>query len=535
MCFQCTKLYRPFMSNPFCDVGPELVALIQEWGHNNTPQDPQSADALRDRIATENLYWEQKPNASCPFMEKPTRWVDCGGCKLLHPTMAFSPTEQCKDSKSRVCIGWEGAVRLCEHRTISWNDILLRIRAARGRGPRSWDRVLKAMRKIEFVCEDESHLFPCRFDRSSSNPDGHDAADDRYPWYEPSFPRAKLVVVNQVGDPRKLRLSLKMTWRPHSGTLQWPLKEKVQQLQTDVAGVRDVSEFFGQRGARFIVPERIPGSPPEMLCFDPNTCGCLRYETGREPEGVREEGESAVTLGQRPKCGNEAIWTLHKQVAHQLQTRHYYTFEQDGRNTSKIEIFQCRNPDNKKKNKKQKASTSRCCTVTCYERNIFVGKITYKEFCRPYRMLQDGPNHEWFHAVDRDSYERATNVPRGNAYTYIRPSCDQKDCTRYYRLPTACGDVEATKRTDFLSLPSDKPPPGDAGVKEHGWVIPRIEWRIRNAVKLYRQYGRETLYALCLWVSVRRLRRSLDIILSVLFVIKVWGLYWESRTGHEKT
>ena len=42
-----------------------------------------------------------------------------------------------------------------------------------------------------------------------------------------------------------------------------------------------------RRGAgEFIAPQAAPGALPEMRCFGPNNCGCVKYE-GRYPADAR--------------------------------------------------------------------------------------------------------------------------------------------------------------------------------------------------------------------------------------------------------
>jgi hypothetical protein len=47
----------------------------------------------------------------------------CGGCKRHHPTILFSVGQRWNTDEQRVCIGREGHVRVCQHKTLSWSDV----------------------------------------------------------------------------------------------------------------------------------------------------------------------------------------------------------------------------------------------------------------------------------------------------------------------------------------------------------------------------------------------------------------------------
>lgn len=46
----------------------------------------------------------------------------CSGCQTRHPAFLFSHPERQKKDDERVCIGRQGHIRLCAHRTISYED-----------------------------------------------------------------------------------------------------------------------------------------------------------------------------------------------------------------------------------------------------------------------------------------------------------------------------------------------------------------------------------------------------------------------------
>jgi hypothetical protein len=51
------------------------------------------------------------------------RPLHCSGCARNHPTVLFSISQRKKDDNQRICIGREGHVRICAHKTVSWSDV----------------------------------------------------------------------------------------------------------------------------------------------------------------------------------------------------------------------------------------------------------------------------------------------------------------------------------------------------------------------------------------------------------------------------
>lgn len=47
----------------------------------------------------------------------------CSGCQRHHPRLLFSAKERCKESSERICIGRQGFIRICPHKTIRWADV----------------------------------------------------------------------------------------------------------------------------------------------------------------------------------------------------------------------------------------------------------------------------------------------------------------------------------------------------------------------------------------------------------------------------
>lgn len=47
----------------------------------------------------------------------------CSGCEVFHPRFLFTVDQRTKASSNRVCIGRQGYIRACPHRSIFWSDI----------------------------------------------------------------------------------------------------------------------------------------------------------------------------------------------------------------------------------------------------------------------------------------------------------------------------------------------------------------------------------------------------------------------------
>lgn len=89
-------------------------------------------------------------------MEDLTSWRDyhktrlrrplyCSGCARNHPLILFSIHQRSKCDNERLCIGREGYIRLCVHKTIAWSDVENFVAGRTGSDTST------------FTCEHESH------------------------------------------------------------------------------------------------------------------------------------------------------------------------------------------------------------------------------------------------------------------------------------------------------------------------------------------------------------------------------------------
>ncbi|KAH9237830.1 hypothetical protein K456DRAFT_1721449 [Colletotrichum gloeosporioides 23] len=173
--------------------------------------------------ANRNLYDWKLSKARCQ--------LSCSGCKQKHTASLFSAAERNKAALERICIGREGYIRLCEHKTFNWDDFV-----------RASSEASKFPRDGGFLrfCEHVSHqpgLPPVEYDAFVLGQWVYSMKTVHM-----SFPRT----------PRAFRLNA----------------DKLRQrLAEDQA--RDPWLWYPEKGPRRLDP---------MGCFDPNLCLCLHYE-----------------------------------------------------------------------------------------------------------------------------------------------------------------------------------------------------------------------------------------------------------------
>src|SRR4051794_1439388 len=47
----------------------------------------------------------------------------CSGCEVYHSKIFFSAKQSTVLLNKRICIGLEGGIRLCSHKTVRWDDL----------------------------------------------------------------------------------------------------------------------------------------------------------------------------------------------------------------------------------------------------------------------------------------------------------------------------------------------------------------------------------------------------------------------------
>lgn len=185
---------------------------------------------------------------------------------------------------------------------------------------------------------------------------------------------------------------LSLEWEPHSGLGALTL---TRDKRVPASEIRALFAKHRRGPASVLLPSD-PSSPvPEMRCFDPHECVCLRYEMGHDNKARGEEIRSTVFSPQyyRSYYGRQCyesshmLWRSQGARSHQLVRAgvHWQTLSNNG-------------PP---------------CLTSHYVRQILV--------CPWADGSRMNPPHEWLHAMDPDTYDQAV------------PLCRDEGCMNYTR------------------------------------------------------------------------------------------------------
>jgi hypothetical protein len=196
------------------------------------------------RAATEGLAGFQR------IQSLVNKSLYCTGCKTYHPLMYFSAAQrQPWTDATRVCIGREGYVRVCEHLVIGWEALAEAARDLEKRNPGTKHDPTGTSQPL-LQCYAASHL--------ATHHGGATGVD--HPLFELYRKRGITAV--------------RMTWRGHIALPEASLTYG-KYLQSEM--LHHMLQIRLRGPGRFIVPAPGPGNPPEMRLFDPNRCGLLDY------------------------------------------------------------------------------------------------------------------------------------------------------------------------------------------------------------------------------------------------------------------
>lgn len=191
-----------------------------------------------------------------------SHYMHCSGCNRDHPMSLFSAKQRGVDRSARVCIGFEGSVRLCQHRSIRVGDIVEDEHGIR-----------------KFTCHHPSHL----------------------PMHHRKFLLRRAPLRPTLEMDQSYGRSAVISHTAHldlSGHGNEPITAEAFR-----AHIRELRK--GPAGD--IVPEYAPGILPELRCFDPSRCGCLVYPGLKPHEGACEEHKVTRTLFSRISVGTNTI------------------------------------------------------------------------------------------------------------------------------------------------------------------------------------------------------------------------------------
>ena len=201
---------------------------------------------------------------------------------------------------------------------------------------------------------------------------------------------------------------LDLEWSPHSGLHAFT---RSHDGRPPISGFRELFQTCRQGTGGIFMPsypsKRFSDMDlPEMACFRPGICTCANWETGdNEALGVISTVRPADFF-RRDHYWNRKCHALH------IYYRRIYG---GGYNGEQVEMrkhwpTECRNG---------------VCLVTTYRRDVLVCVKAEVE-ASPHKQIS--PTHEFFHAMDPDTYD-LSDPDCG------LPMCADKTCTNYYRRP----------------------------------------------------------------------------------------------------
>lgn len=240
-----SRTFQRLFSSP--DFQQYHIGSGREWVSQQTWYDREDLGQMlvRDRYCANCAHMRVHKNRDPRFKALMSQRLYCSPCKKTHPAALFSSPQRRASDRSRICIGHEGSFRVCDHVTLSWEDI---------------ERWVVMFADLEdyglntsngILCDDAAHKHRC--DNKSTyraRPDGLTGG----------------VMLNLARDQDDLKL--KVDWTSHMG---------LRGSMLSSLDMRKALETGQERGARHLVPPFRPGDASAMAAFDPNSCSCVYY------------------------------------------------------------------------------------------------------------------------------------------------------------------------------------------------------------------------------------------------------------------
>ncbi|KAK0670283.1 hypothetical protein QBC41DRAFT_336108 [Cercophora samala] len=318
----------------------------------------------------------------------------CSGCQALHSIRAFSKQQMRLGEDERICIGREGVFRLCKHEYVQWSDIEDHFLQQHGQ-PGTRSRLVPTTSQMR--CEHPSHLG-----------DGSHKL-----LLQDELPR--LVLEGSCTSNYKIT----RVWERHHS---FPLGDS-QGGRFCPSAVRsrlrdDLSNAAGEiiSGGHSTTTAALNKA---MRCFASPSCSCLHY-------GNYGDGGVAQT---QPK----GFFDCHDSDSKTKHTSHNpVSVNPCDWDSETIQVTRCLETQ-------LEDQPSRGCVVVRYKRVLsgLAGLTHTTERNEPDVPIV--PPHEWFHALDPDSYEMEDHpVVVGNVW----PACRDVACGNYYatRQVTHCNN-----------------------------------------------------------------------------------------------
>ncbi|KAK3349695.1 hypothetical protein B0T25DRAFT_548729 [Lasiosphaeria hispida] len=318
----------------------------------------------------------------------------CAACGVEHPLVYFSAAERQKDEQARVCIGYEGHFRLCEHKVINWKT------------------VTDATRKLmSYPANDHAFIPLLECTAAMHIPTNHTITAQKWPGGK-IFPRLYL---HRYKDRN---FSLRVEWAAHL-----PLSEPASSGRHLVDDLTDRLKLLRRGTAEYFAPQSRPGYLPEMRLFDPNRCDFLDY-TGT-PSGTGIGGDWSLAP---PSDSNTQSCRTHTGPGCSLRRPkdpRSRTTDEDGyavgSHIMRTLFGMGRRLPYHLGVKARACSEGDRCLVLSYVRDIFVADIS-DAGCRKV-------THSWCEALDPDSYKLAEDSENEGTLW-----CRNETCANYYRF-----------------------------------------------------------------------------------------------------
>ncbi|KAI0007957.1 hypothetical protein F4779DRAFT_642310 [Xylariaceae sp. FL0662B] len=220
--------------------------------------------SLEPRVEEEPAALSTKNHEYCagclkmrtPEMERSSRrlladYLHCAACGVDHPMSFFSIRQRTRPLESRICIGREGFIRICEHRFLKWADVEPLVF-----GLKQLDTGSDTPARVTLMqCKSCSHIS----EHHGTNIPPHNQ-DDIYP------------TVTLEGSSRS-PLILEISWTGHLPIFDNTLAAATLRSQFD--------RFRSESGvAQYIAPELPLGDLPEMNCSGPGPDSPLTQDQG---------------------------------------------------------------------------------------------------------------------------------------------------------------------------------------------------------------------------------------------------------------
>ncbi|KAK3320412.1 hypothetical protein B0T19DRAFT_477691 [Cercophora scortea] len=345
----------------------------------------------------------------------------CSGC---HPACLFSPAQrQTPSSATRFCIGHQGFVRLCEHKTVAWSQITDMVESITSKKRPARCRY----RSIE--CRHESH----RHVRCPWTPARQSSVHVKSGSYYPAL-------TVDLRNPDDFVISLE--WAAHVAfrvpgygrgkheERPVPAPLKAQVLEARLAMLRTSQ-------AKYICPEYERGSIVEAQLFDPGRCGCLVYDGNVDKAYWRHLADEdihystpalrlcaaqprrrltpLVRAAAQPGLGVPYCGRFKSMFRSQLES---HTAKWDTARRWKFSWKRVPFSNQTQSVEARRCVRSKDCMKLVYKRQWSMGNHT-----TGWTM-----NAHWFEALDPDSYQLTQDMDGLGVYW-----CKESSCRNYYR------------------------------------------------------------------------------------------------------